>query len=85
MRQMHIQVMWTAWTRTLQGRTTNTHPVAHSLHNTQTHITTPACSLTHTHREKGASSPELWVKMTQGLVGHSNQAHVNATSDPVLG
>lgn len=45
-----------------------------------------AVTYAHTHRGGNvASSPELWFKMTQDLVGNSNQAFINATSDLVLG
>ena len=43
--------------------------------------------ITHTHTQRGYShlSLELWVKLTQSLMGQSNQASMNAASDPLLG
>lgn len=53
---------------------------------THTHTKTHTRTLPHTHRGgNAASSPELWVKMTQSLVERSNQAFIKATSDLALG
>lgn len=42
-------------------------------------------TITYTDTQSLLPSPELWIKMTQGLVERSNQAFIEGTSDRVLG